>query len=150
MISCAPAGLTGAGGIDTVGGGVTQTIGGSFTQTVGGGIKITTPGSMMVSALGGIKFIAPGGTQFIDWQFEKIGSRNAATYGINIEGYVLHNETSAIATAQKGVSVEASVVKTSHAQATIFKAAAKMVSADAAWINKAGVALAKANITLFS
>jgi type VI secretion system secreted protein VgrG len=140
----------GASRTDTIGGSVSQTIGGSYSQTVAGGIKITTPGAMTVSALGGIKFIAPGGTQFIDFQFEKIGGQNMATYGINIEGYTLHNETSAIATAQKGVSVEASVVKTAHAQAAIRKALLNMLGSDAAWIHKAGVALTKANIALFS
>ena len=65
----------------------------------------------MVTAAGGVTFMAPGGTKFVDFQFEKIGGQNAASYGINIEGYILHNETSAIATAQKGVSIEASLIK---------------------------------------
>jgi len=135
---------------DTVTGSVTQTINGSLTQTVAGGIKVTTPGSVMVTAAGGVTFVAPGGTKFVDWQFEKIGGQNAASYGINIEGYILHNETSAIATAQKGVSIEASLIKNANMTALISKAAVKLLSTDSAVLDKAGVMLQKASITLFT
>jgi type VI secretion system secreted protein VgrG len=134
---------------DTVGASVTQTIGGALTQTVAGGIKITTPGAVMVTAAGGVTFVAPGGSKFVDFQFEKIGGQNMASYGINIEGYILHNETSAIATAQKGVAIEASVVKNAAMTALLSKAAVKLLSTDSAVLNKAGVMLQKANITLF-
>jgi type VI secretion system secreted protein VgrG len=129
---------------------VTQKIGGSLTQTVAGGIKVTTPGQLLVTAAGGVTFIAPGGTKFVDWQFEKIGGQNAATYGLNIEGYIVHNESSAIATAQKGVSIEASVIKNAQMSALITKAAVKLLSTDSAVLDKAGVMLQKANITLFT
>jgi type VI secretion system secreted protein VgrG len=135
---------------DTVAGSVTQTIAGSLTQTVTGGIKVTTPGQVLVTAAGGVTFVAPGGTKFVDWQFEKIGGQNAATYGINIEGYILHNETSAIATAQKGVAIEASLVKNAQMSALLSKAAVRLLSTDSATLNKAGVMLQKANITLFT
>jgi len=140
----------GASRSDTVGGSVTQKIGGSLTQTVAGGIKVTTPGQLLVTAAGGVTFIAPGGTKFVDWQFEKIGGQNAATYGLNIEGYIVHNESSAIATAQKGVSIEASVIKNAQMSALITKAAVKLLSTDSAVLDKAGVMLQKANITLFT
>lgn len=134
----------------TVGGSRTDTIGGSMTQTVAGGINITTAGQLMVTAAGGVTFVAPGGSKFVDWQFEKIGGQNAATYGLNIEGYILHNESSAIATAQKGVSIEASVVKNTQMLALLNKASVKLLSTDSAVLDKAGIMLKKASLTLFS
>ena len=133
---------------DTVGGSMTQTIGGALSQTVGGPISITTAGAYTLTAPGGVTFVAPGGTKFIDFAFEKIGGKNMAQYGVNIEGYVLHNETSAIATAQKGVSVEASTVKNAQAQALIRKLGFAMLNTDSAVLNKSAVYLAKANLTL--
>ena len=135
---------------DTVGGAVSQTIGATFTQTVTGAISITTPATYTVKAAGGVTFVAPGGSKFVDFQFEKIGGRNMATYGINIEGYTLHNETSLVATAQKGVSVEASIVKNTLVQAALRKAGFQMLNTDSAVLHKAAAYLAKANLTLFS
>jgi len=135
---------------DTVGGAVSQTIGATFTQTVTGAISITTPATYTVKAAGGVTFVAPGGSKFVDFQFEKIGGRNMATYGINIEGYTLHNETSLVATAQIGVSVEASIVKNTQVQAALRKAGFQMLNTDSAVLHKAAAYLAKANLTLFS
>jgi type VI secretion system secreted protein VgrG len=134
----------------TVGGKVTETITGTYTQEVTGAISITTPATYTVKAAGGVTFVAPGGSKFVDFQFEKIGGRNMATYGINIEGYTLHNETSLIATAQKGVSVEASIVKNTQVSAALRKAGFQMLNTDSAVLHKAAAYLAKANLTLFS
>ena len=134
---------------DTVGAGVTQTIGGSLTQTVAGGIKVTTPGQMMLTAAGGLTIVAPGGTKFVDFQFDKIGGQNMASYHVNIEGYILHNESSVIATAQKGVAIEAARVKNDAMSALLSKAAVRLLSTDSAVLDKCGVKLQKANITLF-
>ena len=135
--------------LDTIGGDVTQTIGGNFAQTVTGNVKVTAMGTMMLSAAGGVTIVAPGGTKFVDFQFTKIGGTNQAAYNMNVEGYVLHNETSAIATAQKGVSVEASLVRNEAVTALLNKASIRLLSTDSAVLDKAGIMLKKASLTLF-
>ncbi len=135
--------------LDTIGGDVTQTIGGNFAQTVTGNVKVTALGTMMLSAAGGVTIVAPGGTKFVDFQFTKIGGTNQAAYNMNVEGYVLHNETSAIATAQKGVSVEASLVRNEAVTALLNKASIRLLSTDSAVLDKAGIMLKKASLTLF-
>ena len=135
--------------LDTIGGDVTQTIGGNIAQTVTGNVKVTALGTMMLSAAGGVTIVAPGGTKFVDFQFTKIGGTNQAAYNMNVEGYVLHNETSAIATAQKGVSVEASLVRNEAVTALLNKASIRLLSTDSAVLDKAGIMLKKASLTLF-
>jgi type VI secretion system secreted protein VgrG len=139
----------GAARDDTVGANVTQTIGGNFAQTVAGNVTVTAAGTMMLSAAGGVTIVAPGGTKFVDFQFTKIGGTNQAAYNMNVEGYVLHNETSAIATAQKGVSVEASLVRNEAVTALLNKASVRLLSTDSAVLDKAGIMLKKASLTLF-
>jgi type VI secretion system secreted protein VgrG len=139
----------GANRTDTVGGNITQTVGGNIAQTVGGNVTVTAAGTMMLSAAGGVTIVAPGGTKFVDFQFTKIGGTNQAAYNMNVEGYVLHNETSAIATAQKGVSVEASLVRNEAVTALLNKASVRLLSTDSAVLDKAGIMLKKASLTLF-
>ena len=139
----------GADRLDMIGGNVTQTVGGVFSQTVTGDVKITALGTMTLSAAGGVTVVAPGGSKFVDFQFTKIGGTNQAAYNMNVEGYVLHNETSAIATAQKGVSVEASLVRNEAVTALLNKASIRLLSTDSAVLDKAGIMLKKASLTLF-
>jgi type VI secretion system secreted protein VgrG len=149
MVGAAQSVTVGANRTDTVGGNLAQTVAGNFIQTVGGNVAVTAAGTMTLSAAGGITVIAPGGSKFVDFQFTKIGGTNQAAYNMNVEGYVLHNETSAIATAQKGVSVEASLVRNEAVTALLNKASVRLLSTDSAVLDKAGIMLKKASLTLF-
>ena len=80
---------------------------------------------------------------------QKEKSTNQAAYNMNVEGYILHNESSAIATAQKGVSVEASLVRNAAVTALLNKASIRLLSTDSAVLDKAGIMLKKASLTLF-
>ena len=148
-VSAAQSVTVSANRTDTVGGNIAQTVAGNFIQTVGGNVAVTAAGTMTLSAAGGVTVIAPGGSKFVDFQFTKIGGTNQAAYNMNVEGYVLHNETSAIATAQKGVSVEASLVRNEAVTALLNKASVRLLSTDSAVLDKAGIMLKKASLTLF-
>ncbi|CAN5335134.1 type VI secretion system spike protein VgrG1b [soil metagenome] len=135
---------------DKVGGNVDLSFGANLNQIVGANVDITAGGKMTLTATGGYTLVAPAGTKIIDWQFEGIGNTEMKTFHVNIEAYTLHNETSAIATAQKGVAVEHVTLKTTTVQAKIRKAMILMTASDSAAIAKAGVALQKANLFLIS
>ena len=139
----------GASRTDTVGGGVTQKIGGSLTQTVAGGITINTPGKMLVTATGGVTFVAPGGTKFIDQEFNFLGGTIHASYAQCLEAFAYHVELTTAHLKVSGIDIDLEGLVSKSAKVRRY-AANLMLNSNSALIQKAGVALAKNNATIYT
>lgn len=138
----------GASRTDTVGASMTQTIGGSLSQTVAGGITITTPATMTITATGGLTILAPGGTKIVDNLLNKIGGALIETYGQTIKATPVNMETNGFKAEVHGIKVDKGAVFNRQAGVALQKLGAKLLTSDAAILEKAGVKLAKAGAFL--